>query len=139
MPLPRSEREIDLLTQGWPGGPEDFELAAFAARFRADRPELSEPALDRIGRQVEAELDRLDRSATRKIAVRTAVQRYRRFALVAAAAVLVLSVGAWVHFRAASPGGDRGMPVQGLPVIHAHPAPSPDGAPAPAATKPIVN
>jgi len=136
MPLPRAERKIELLTEGWPGGPEDFELAAFAAMLRARRPELSAPALDRIGRQIEGELARLDRSGARKRAVRAVVLRCRRFAPVAAAAVVALAVGAWVHFRAGSP-ASPGTPGQSVRVIHSQRAPSADGAPTP--SKPIVN
>src|SRR5579862_3638354 len=75
MPLPRSEREVELLTQDWPGDPADFELAAFAATFRAGRPELSAPALDRIAQQVENALDRRECWAARKSAVRTTALR----------------------------------------------------------------
>jgi len=137
MPLPRGERNIEMLTQGWPGEPEDFDLAAFAATFRAGRPELSAPALDRVGRQIEAALDRQERAAGRKLAVRATALRFRRFVPVAAAAAVLLSIGAWVHFRPGSPGADRGGPVKGLPVIHAQPAPPSEGSPA--VSKPIVN
>jgi hypothetical protein len=138
MPLPRSKREVELLTEGWPGDPGDFELAAFAATFRAGRPELSAQALDRIGQQVERELGRRDRLAVRKIALRATVLRFGRFAPIAAAAVVALAVGAWLHFRPGSPGGN-GVPIQSVPVIQAQPAPSPDGATPPSASKPIVN
>jgi hypothetical protein len=138
MPLPRSEREVELLTEDWPGDPEDFELAAFAATFRAERPELSAPALDRIARQVECDLDRLDRLAARKTALRSAALRFRRFAPLAAAAVVALAFGAWLHFRPAFPGGD-GRTGPSVPVIHAQPAPTLDGAVSPSASKTIVN
>jgi len=139
MPLPRSEREIELLTEGWPGEPDDFELAAFAVTFRADRPELSAPALDRIAAKVEGELDRLERSAARRSALRATVLRFRRFAPIAAAAVVALAVGAWIHFGAGSRGGNQTAPVRNVPVIHSQPAPTPDGAASPASSKPIVN
>ena len=138
MPLPRSEREIELLTEGWPGDPEDFELTAFAATFRADRPELSAPALDRIGQQIDGELARLDRTRARKLAARALVPRCRRFAPFAAAAMVALAVGAWVHFRSGSPVSPA-APAQSVPVIHSQPAPSADGAPPTIPAKPIVN
>jgi hypothetical protein len=137
MPLPRTERQIELLTQGWPGGPEDFELAAFAAAFRCDRPELSAPALDRIGLLVEKELSRLERSGARGRAARAIAPRLGRYVPIAAAAAVALAVGIWCYSKAGP--SNPGSSTRSLPVIHSQPAARPDEPAAPGAFKPVTN
>jgi hypothetical protein len=139
MPLPPAPREIERLTEGWPGEPGDSELSAFAATFRADRPELSAPALDRIGGQLRRELARLER---RDALRRSMALRFRRLAPLAAAAAVLVGVGMWLHLRpGASPRtGEDPSGLHSVPVIQAHPsAPGEGAAPAPPTSKPVVN
>ena len=143
MPLPPAPREMERLTEGWPGEPGNSELSAFAASFRADRPELSAPALDRIGRRLRRELERRERRHARK---RTIVLRLRRFAPLATAAAVAIGVGVWLHWRpgAAPPPGDLSRTKEGVssfhgvPVIQAHPA-GDGAASAKPTSKPVVN
>ena len=138
MPLPPAPREIDRLTEGWPVERDNSELSAFAAAFRSDRPELSAPALDRINRQLLGELARSERFAARK---RTAVARIRRFAPLAAAAAVLLAVGAWLHLHpAALPPNDLSRTKENPSSLHGVPVlqPRPDG-PGEPASKPTVN
>jgi hypothetical protein len=106
-----SPRTISTLTEGWPEAPENYDLQAFAATVRDERPELSAPALDRIADQLSAELDRRthvpDRPPTRWQLFRAhAFAGTRMIAPYAAAASLLISGGVWVHHRVTTPAAE---------------------------------
>ena len=115
-------RELDRLTEGWPEDEAGFDLALFAGSFRSDRPELSGPALDRVGDRVGEELERRSTprpspamrivSPVRRTCSRTLTfarkahvgPRLVRLIPLAAAASVLLGVGVWLGYRPAKTG-----------------------------------
>jgi hypothetical protein len=113
-------RELDRLTEGWPDDEANFELQRFAGTFRAERPELSAPALDRIKQALRHELDQADTRATWPTPRQPRLARFSRVGVagakriatsprtlhivpLAAAASVLLGIGVWLGYR---PGQD---------------------------------
>lgn len=102
-PIPQRDDDV---TEGWPGAPEAGDLADLGRQIRAARQPLPPDAMARIRQAMEQEL-----SASAKPA------RTVRLWLAAAAAAVLLAVGAWALYQTLPP-------TPGPEVAHPLPAPA---------------
>src|SRR4051794_29432807 len=131
-------RQLDRLTEEWPEDEANLDLAMFAGTFRADRPEMSPPAMERI----EAALTReLDRSAAPRVSPMSIARRLSspvirvvhlareahpyliRVIPLPTAAAVVLGIGLWMSHR---PGGAEAPSGPDRKLIKAPPPKDPD-------------
>ncbi len=84
--------KFDDVSQDWPDEPENAELVSLAEELANAAPVLPATALARVGAQMRAEIDGLDRQ-----------QRWRRVAFgLSVAAAVVLAVAGFTYFRGGS-------------------------------------